>query len=311
MNVDYVSYHGKSGFALLVLESSVGSTRMVVRSDGKQIDLAKLKASDFDRQFCPVIANWNKFRDLPLPPKDCAEKLLRMKLPITKAAIDHIERTLGMDTRGKGSAEIRTEVARLSEELPKGHVLKDVPKAYPDRGTAIAAFTAMRQAIFQLNSKESNMAATKKGVNAEDTKASKATVTKEEAPTKAKGKAAKPEAAPAPEPTTKAKGKVTKVEPAPEKEAVKKVVKAAREAGKERVDLTGPFKLTEVAAKAKTPEALRLHEGSSRHTLMAFVFEKAAKGKKQFTIEELTEAVGDQVRQALSGMVRYGFLIAV
>ena len=44
---------------------------------------------------------------------------------------------------------------------------------------------------------------------------------------------------------------------------------------------------------------------------MAFVFEKAAKGKKQFTIEELTEAVGDQVRQALSGMVRYGFLIAV
>jgi len=327
MNVDYVSYHGKSGFALLVLESSVGSTRMVVRSDGKQIDLAKLKASDFDRQFCPVIANWNKFRDLPLPPKDCAEKLLRMKLPITKAAIDHIERTLGMDTRGKGSAEIRTEVARLSEELPKGHVLKDVPKAYPDRGTAIAAFTAMRQAIFQLNSKESNMAATKKGVNAEDTKASKATVTKEEAPTKAKGKAAKPEAAPAPEPTTKAKGKVTKVtaekeaapvkatkkaaEAAPEKEAVKKVVKAAREAGKERVDLTGPFKLTEVAAKAKTPEALRLHEGSSRHTLMAFVFEKAAKGKKQFTIEELTEAVGDQVRQALSGMVRYGFLIAV
>jgi translocation and assembly module TamA len=58
-------------------------------------------------------------------------------------------------------------------------------------------------------------------------------------------------------------------------------------------------------------EGLRLHEGSSRYVLMQHCFANASKRPKGFPLSELIEVVGDQAKQALSGMVRYGFLEAV
>jgi len=281
MNQSYIAYHSAAGYALLSLKESIMDQRAVVGSTGKQIDLYRMKSGKFEKDFIKV-ATWRNREDKIVDPKVGAMKLLEMNQPITKSALGHIERVLGMDTRGKSTEQIRAEIVRLSGELPKGHALRTVPK-FADRGQAIAAFTAIRQTIFNL-SKENEMA-----------KVTKAAVKPEPK--------AKKEAAVKPEPKVKKEAAV-KPEPKAKKEAAVKVKK-------DKVDLTGPFKLTDVAIKAKVPESLRLHEGSSRYTLMDYAFKNAGKKAKGFTIDDFKSVVGDQTKQALTGMVRYGFIESV
>ena len=316
---EYVSYRcSKSGFALLVLEKSVGDRRTLIGFNGKTFDLFEMKAVAFESKYTKVGA-WDRNASWPDVLEDPARTALRIILagkPISKVALEQIERIAKMDTRGKSSEQIRTEVIKLSADLPKGHPMKDVPKAYPDRGQAIASYTQMRQAIYQLTKeKEMSVQSTEKPSKVKSG-ATKGGVEKEaKAPSKAK--VTKPVTVgtisnDTPEP--KKGSKAVKVEPASAKKVAEPKEKKVAEPKKERaeaVDLTGPFKLSAEAKTAGNPEALRLHEGSSRYTLMAHIFKNAAKKPKGFTVEELKEVVGGQTKQALSGMVRYGFLEAV
>jgi hypothetical protein len=67
--------------------------------------------------------------------------------------------------------------------------------------------------------------------------------------------------------------------------------------------------MTDKAIKAKEPSGLGMHEGSARFKLMEFMY--ARKSVKPVTVEELEKVVGDQLKQALSGCVRYEFLVKV
>lgn len=354
---DYVSYHSKAGYALLVLSKSVGAKRCVVLRKGDSVQQVLMPAAEFEKSYIRC-SHWdptNKEERLT-DPSFVATKMLEADAPFSKEAIDHIERILRMDTRGKSTEQIRAEIVKLSGDLPKGHKLREVPK-FSDRGQAIAGYTQMRQTLFNLQGKEKvtmassttqastkpTKASTKAGTSAEAKKPSAATKVDPKAAAKAAKKAApapapEPEVkpngkskgsktaapAPVPEPTPKGKGK-GKPAPEPEVKGGKKAAPAAAAEPKAsktktatidpkkvegKVDLTGPFKLSDEAAKAKTPEELRLHEGSSRFTLMQHIISNSKGKKVSFTVDELKEVCGDQTKQALSGMVRYGFLVA-
>ena len=139
------------------------------------------------------------------------------------------------------------------------------------------------------------------------------------APAKGKGKdkavetksTVAPSVTPIVTPTVTKTEEVKKPEKAP-KDAAKLAGDAkakAKRASKGAVNLTGPFKLGPEAEKAKSPAELRMHEGSARYALMEYVLSSK---KKTFTADELKEVkgVGDQLKQALSGCVRYEFLAA-
>lgn len=114
-------------------------------------------------------------------------------------------------------------------------------------------------------------------------------------------------------PEAKKPGKATITKPANVKKAkavpdfVIAQINAARAAlkkGRVAVSLTGPFRLTEVARKAGDADKLNLQKGSARHALMQLAFTSG----KQITREQADKHLGDKASQALSGMVRYGFL---
>jgi hypothetical protein len=86
------------------------------------------------------------------------------------------------------------------------------------------------------------------------------------------------------------------------------VQRAAANAPRGAGDLSGPFKLSALALKAGTPEALNLREGSARYKLMKYVYANAPKRQDGFTREELTKVLKEQTGQALAGMVAYKFL---
>lgn len=195
-----------------------------------------------------------------------------------------------MDTRGKTVQQIRAAIVELADKLPDGHPLIDVPESFPDRGQAIAAFTNMRQTLFQLDQKASNTMASKKAVAAETPVAEMK-----------KAKAVKAAAKPGKEPKAAKAAGETKAK------ANGDVAPKEKKARKSSVDLTGPFKLSKAAVEAKAPEGLRLHEGSARFALMSYAFKNAKKAK--LTAEELVTAGGDTGRAALGVMVKLGHLI--
>jgi len=231
--------------------------------------------SDFHKKYILVVCG-----TAPVDPQLIARKLLALP-KISPAAIEQIERIIKMDTRGKSSVAIRDEVARLSAELPKGHVLRNVPKTYGDRAQAIAALTAIRQEIFQL----------------------KSSTTKKEVEIMAKKEAAV--AAPA-KPAAK---------PVAEKAAAKPAAKpVAEKAATKRPALAAAYKLTEKSEKCKTPEELRLHEGSTRYKLMAHMLTaKAARTAKGVPLAELQELLGDDTSIAIKSMSKtnYEFIVGV
>ena len=173
MNRAYIAYHSAAGYALLSLKESIGDQRAVIGSTGKQVDFYRIKAAEFENGFIKV-ASFRNRQDVLTDPKVAATKLLEMGKPISKSALTHIEGVLGMDTRGKSTEQIRAEIVRLSAELPKGHALRDVPK-FADRGQAIAAYTAMRQAIYNLSKEKDMTKTTKEAAPAKATKNANAT----------------------------------------------------------------------------------------------------------------------------------------
>lgn len=296
---------------ILLLEESTAVSAEFITYGKKGVEVQKMRLVDFKKQHMPAL--WGK---AAFDPKRAAENFLLSKAAITPTALDQLERILNMDTRGKSTVQIHAEVVRLSADLPKGHPLKEVPKSYPDRGTAIAAFTSIRQALLSSTQKEgSNVATSKAAAEAKPAKGKaapapaaakgKAPAATAPAPAAAATKGSKKAAAPAAVEAPKGKGK-TNGATAP---AAEKAPKAKR---KGAVDLTGPFKLSPDAVKAKNAEGLRLHEGSARHTLMTYIFTNSAKKPKGFTYEELEKVVGaDQVKQALTGMVKEGYQFLV
>jgi hypothetical protein len=83
------------------------------------------------------------------------------------------------------------------------------------------------------------------------------------------------------------------------------VRKAAANATRGAGDLSGPFKLSALAIKAGTPEALNLRKGSARHKLMKYCFAHP----DGVTREEVAKLLKEQTGQALAGMVAYKFLV--
>jgi hypothetical protein len=302
----YIAYIHNAQFAFLHLPKSIGSVREVigVPKDGKSIEVIQVPVVSFNR-------GYTKVENTTLP--TVAAKLIQSQPKASKAALEHIERILNMDTRGKSTEEIRAEIVRLSEGLPKGHALKAVPAKFADRGAAIAAYTAMRQAVHTTSNEETSMAKTTKttaakGKAAAATEDGGADIAPAAAAQKGATKAGTTKAAKAPGKATvvkaaaeaPAKGK-GKEAPAATKTAVKKAAKA------NGVSLEGAFKLSDAALTAKNPEALKLHEGSARYSLMTAAFKKGAKGK--ITLEDAKAACGDQGKQALKVMTILGYLV--
>lgn len=235
---------------------------------------------------------------LHTPPAEVAGEILVKCKALSPEALAAAEKVINMKTEGKSAEAIRAEVLKYAAKLPAQHPLKAVPKKYPDRQSAIAALTAIRAANFAVQTKENAMSKKVKSAEAATDKPAA------EAPKKADTKKAdtkKVDTKKAEAPTT------TKATNAAEQlaEGAKKKAKSAGR--KSAVNLEGPFKIGPKAEKVKTPEELRLHEGSARYAMMSFVLSSK---KKSFTVEELkaVKGVGDQLKQALSGMVRYEFL---
>lgn len=289
--MNFVAYHSsKVGYALLYLAESVGELRAVLGAvNGKQIDFSVIKRAQFDSMFCKAEVNGRL-----MTPRESVARMLLAKRPITKPALERIEAMF--ETKGKSTEQIRAEIIRLSGELPKGHAMRTVPKKFPDRGQAIAAYTTMRQTLYQLDGKGHKME------NA-------ATETAEATPAKGKAKANGKAAAPAKAKATKngttaeaktpSKAKVTKEAPA--KPA--KATKAAKADGDGAAD-TGKWALAGDALEAKDVTELRMQEGSARTAVLAVCF--ANKKRKHFTMEDFAEIEG--ARAAIGYLVKRGRL---
>lgn len=254
---------------------------------------------------------------LHTPIVEVANEILIKCKAVAPDVLGALEKVINMKTEGKSAEAIRAEVLKYAAELPAQHPLKAVPKKYPDRQSAIAALTATRAAHFAVTQpKEKVMSKkVKTAAAATETKAAATPAPAAAAPAKAEAAPAK---APAKNEAKKGSGKAdaktaapaaVTATPAAEKLAAGAKVKAKAAGRKSAVNLDGPFKIGPKAEKAKTPEELRLHEGSARYAMMQFVL---GSKKKSFTVDELKaiKGVGDQCKQALSGMVRYEYLCA-
>lgn len=295
---------GVSDVVIVNITGKAGVTYLLRDHRTRKLTLQAMPLKEFDAQHFV----------LHVPPSEIAAGLLQQAEGKLKPNIlDAIEEVLNMKTQGKSAEAIRAEVLKYAAELPAEHALKSVPKKYPDRQAAIAALTATRAAHFAVtNPKESTMSKKVKATAAvaeapnKAAAAAPAEVKKDDKKATTKGKSTTT-AAMEPAKTTAAPAKATKEA---EKLAAKADVKAktAAKAGRKgAVNLAGPFKLGPKAEKVKSPAELRLHEGSARYALMDYVY---GSKKKTFTIDELkaVKGVGDQLKQALSGMVRYEFL---
>lgn len=295
----------KQDVILIAEKCTLGTAVFLSETKKGQFDVSSMLSAKFMQLHIESL--WGK---VPYDPKIAAGIFLATPgAKFSNAAFDQIERILNLDTRGKSTTAIHAEVVRLAaEELPKGHPLKDVPKSFPDRGQAIAAFTAMRSAILKLNNKESDSMATKKTAAPETKKPTKAEAaaaakatkdakTKEAADAKAAKVAADKVAKDA-----KKNGKADDKKPAAA--AKEKGGKAAEKAAKV---LTGAYVLNGKAATVKTPEELRLHDGSSRYKLMAFMFAQASKHKNGVPVEKIVAEMGADAAYALTSMTKTGY----
>lgn len=221
-------------------------------------------------------------------PARAAEELLQLKVIITPAALGHIEGVLDLDTRGKTTEQIRDEITRIAGDLPKGHPLREVPKQYPDRGAAIAAYTATRQALFsETQKKEKAMGTKPAAAAATETKPAEAT-----AAAPAAGADTKPAAAAT---DGKGKGKATKGA----KDLAKKGKKKAQ-------DFTGSYVSAGKAATVKTTEELGMHEDSVRTKVLSVVMSSKAKGGVEYA--KLEAVAAKKTRGAIAYLIKKGFV---
>lgn len=218
-------------------------------------------------------------------PARAAEELLGYVVgghPITPAALGHLEEVLDLDTRGKSTEQICEEITRIAGDLPKGHPLREVPKAFSDRGSAIAAYTAVRQALFIEATKKEKQMGTKKA----DTAA---------APAAADPKAAPAAAGDAAAPATEGKKKASK--------GAKDLAKKGR---KPAADFTGSYLAAGKAATVKTTEELGMHEDSVRTKVLNVVMSSKAKGGVEYA--KLETAGGKKTRGAIAYLIKKGFV---
>lgn len=244
----------------------------------------------------------------PYEPRVKAQEWLdrAKKLKFSIAAVDHIERILHLDTRGKSTEQIRQEIIRLAADLPKGNVLKNVPASYPDRGQAISAYTSVRQAILSFNKEPATMSK----------KAGAAAALAEEQPKKSKKeiaaekKAADKKAAEdkkAADAKVKADVKAAKAGNG-DAAALAAAAKGSKEkgGGKTKQDLNGNYIPSGEAAKVKSTEELGMHEDSVRTKVLAVAM--ASKAKNGVSFEKLAEAGKEQTRGAIQYLMKKGFL---
>jgi len=301
---DVVYHSSKKGLVILCeKESTASGYKFIGRAGNGEVTVQQLGPNAFNQTYLKAEKNGRLY-----PVIDAAVELLRAK-PNT-AATQQLERIVGMDTRGKSTEQIKAEIARISVELPKGHALRAVPAKFDNRGEAIAHYTAVRQAIYQLT-KESDMGS-KKAVVDQPVPAQQS-AGDQQAELAAKGKAKKgragtpentqPVQAEATEAPVKGKGKKAAAEPKAKAEAEPKA-KKGRPASNGS-SLTGPFKLASGLGDAKTPEDLGMHSGSARYKLMELIFKsKSAKG---VTMDAITAAVGsEQAKQAVMTCLKRG-----
>lgn len=289
---------------LLLTADSTAKQKVFIAAAPEGIAVLTLPEPKFSKQYVGLM--WGKE---PFDPKLTASEFLLSKLKFSTAALDQIERLLNMDTRGKSTAQIREEIVRISGDLPQGHPLRTVPKTFAERSQAIAAYTAVRQAIFS-NSKEgaANMASKKKAAPAaaaaaDTTQAAAAPAAAEAAAPAAGKKAAAKKAVAAAE---GAAAPAAAGKKAAGKDATKLAADAKAKGGRKPADLDGPFRLTKVAVDAKEPSGLRMHEGSARYKLMEHCMKR--KSQKPITLEEMTTAAGEGTRQALAVCIKLGYI---
>lgn len=315
MRNDYKAYHSdKYGLILQSLPDSVGNIRAVLGSTGSAIDFVKMPAAEFNKRFCggvdrPIVAEAvlpNK-SSRTLTPQEVVAKMLGRKLPITQPALERIEAMF--QTKGKSTQEIRAEIVRLAGELPEGNVLRAVPETYPDRSQAIAAYTLMRQTLFQLNSKEKSMTEATVAEAVPAKKARKAAPNGAEAP---KARKAATKNGTTPEAKKPSKAKVTKPAEAPAKRGRKakaveaKPAKAKKATRAPRTEAPSAYKVAGNAVTAKTTADLRMQEGSARTQVMNIVLSN--KKRKSFTADDFSKIEGAQ--SALRYLVGKGYLAA-
>lgn len=228
-------------------------------------------------------------------PARAAEELLGYVVnghSITPAALGHLEEVLDLDTRGKSTEQIREEITRIAGDLPKGHQLREVPKAFSDRGSAIAAYTAVRQALFtEASKKEKAQMGTKKADTAAPAADPKATAA---APAAA---AAGTEGGTAAAPATETGGK---------KKATKGAKDLAKKGRKPAADFTGSYLAAGKAATVKTTEELGMHEDSVRTKVLNVVMSSKAKGGVEYA--KLETAGGKKTRGAIAYLIKKGFV---
>jgi hypothetical protein len=286
--------------AILICEASNAKSVSYVGMSGGKIDVIKSPAAKFKELYLP--AAWGK--EAFKPEWAAADTLLGTQpKAITSAALDHLERMMNMDTRGKSTQQIRDEIARISVELPQGHPLRAVPEGYPDRGTAIAAYTNVRQAIFHSTQpKEQSNMVTKSTAAPAAAGATAAPAADPKAAEKAKKEA---EAAAKKEAAEKAKKEAAEKKAA-EKAAADAKKLADKAAKKKAADLTGNYIADGQALKVKTTEELGMHEDSVRTKVLAAVM--ASKAKNGVDYAKLEAVAGDKTRGAVAYLIKKGFL---
>lgn len=278
----YVTNEGTAKQRIAILIELTSKSANLIGLLGKKVQPFTISAQGFSKDYIGIVSGE---RDGKHPM--WAEEMLALKVPFHPAALDQLERILKMDTRGKTAAQIRDEAARVASDLPEGHNLREVPKSFADRASAIGFYTAVRQALFSLNRSTTggNMATKKvKQVEGEAPANTAATETPKDA-------------------TAKDTGGKTKAS-----EGAKDTAKAAKAKGNGRAkaDLSGKYVLAGDAAKAKTTEELGMHEDSVRTKVLAVVMKSKAKNGVDFTA--LEEAGKEQTRGAVAYLVKRGFL---
>lgn len=297
--------------AILLNDESDGKKALFIGAKkGGQFDVLSMPSPEFKKLYVEVMERRGHQHYEPINATDVVQALvLTAGTKFSTAALDKIEEILEMDTRGKSSEEIRKEVERLAVDLPKGHALRTVPKSYPDRGQAIAAYTAIRQELFKLNvtpTQESTTMATKKaGKTAEA--AAPAAKTKKEIAAEAKAAAA---TAATEKKAADAKAKVdAKTAKGANGDAAKVAAEADAKGGakKAKADFTGKYLAGGKAATVKSTEELGMHAESARTKILAHVM--ASKAKSGVDYSALEGVAGEQTRGAVANLVKKGLLV--
>lgn len=283
---------------LLDDESSAKTAKFIAPpKPGAPYEQLTMRMDEFKSKYTAVVLRQGHMEYAAIDPVPVVTAMLMTPgVKFSTASLAKVEDLLNMDTRGKSSEQIRKEIERIAVDLPKGHPLREVPKTFPDRGQAIAAYTAVRQALHKAGistatEKESDMAKTKK-VNTEAAKTETVKAkTKKELAAEAKAAAA-----------------AAKTAAGANGEAKEVAAEAKKKGGavKAKADYNGKYVAAGEAAKVKTTEELGMHGESVRTKLLSHVL--GSKAKNGVDYSALEAVGGDQTRGGVAYLVKKGYL---